>query len=89
MTTIQENTVFTLQEKMEGQLQLLIETKTKISIHLDLLNTDLRRSLNSSYHTLQTRINHLEKAELNLLEHICFLEDVIKKIGGCYNASTR
>lgn len=79
--------VESLREKLESQLQLLTESRAKLTIHLELLNVDLTRDLNSSYLTKQARIKHLEKAESNIMSHISFLEDLIKKIGGSYNVN--
>lgn len=77
--------VESLKDKIQSQLLLLVESKDKLSIHLDLLNVDLRRGLNTEYLSKQARIKHLEKAESNILSHIYFMEDLLKKIGGSNN----
>lgn len=76
-----------LKDKLQSQLLLLTESKDRLNIHLDLLQVDLKRGLDSSYLTKQARINHLEKAENNIIQHIFFIEDLLSKIGGFRNVS--
>lgn len=78
-----------LKEKLYLQHNNLIKAYDKLCIHLQLLNLDLKRSVDApTFHTNQVRIKHLETVESNLVAHIYFIEDLIKKIGGNYNGSS-
>lgn len=81
-----ENPVYSLMDKLNNQYLLITESLDKVTIHLQLLNSDLSRTgLNSNYHTHKTRITHLEKVEVNLISSLHFIDDLRNKLGGFYN----
>lgn len=77
-----------LLDKLRKQLLVVQESHEKISIHLDLLNVDIKKNLISQNHnTTLVRIKHLEKVENNLKSHTSFLENLIDKLGVNFNVS--